>query len=349
VTLIKLFILSTLCLTFSFTAFAVTPLTTSKAVNTGNAIATHEIDSNKINSHKIDSYNIDSHKIDSHVTISSVTEGVTIPRSYQVEITDPVSQLTYPLFIKLPKNYDNNKHTQYPVIYLTDAWYSFQIVSGATRYPMNIGTMEQAILVGISYAKGSRGDSSRVRDYTPSVDPSWKQQTGGAQQHIAFIQNQVFPYIEQHYRADPSKRTFVGNSLGGLLGTYILLTKPEMFRNYVLGSPSYWFDNKMIFKLEAELALQYVRNSASIDINNKTKAKAKLKANVFIAIGERETIGLDSELTMVEDAKAFYARMQTWQQLDLTTKLLIIPDANHQTAFPTTAIQGLHWIHQAKQ
>jgi predicted alpha/beta superfamily hydrolase len=130
-----------------------------------------------------------------------------------------------------------------------------------------------------------------------------------------------------------------------------------MFRNYVLGSPSYWFDDKMIFKLEAELTLQYVRNSAknsaSIDINNKTKAKtkakAKLKANVFIAIGERETIGLDSELTMVEDAKAFYARMQTWQQLDLTSKLLIIPDANHQTAFPTTAIQGLHWIHQAKQ
>jgi predicted alpha/beta superfamily hydrolase len=339
VTLIKLFILSTLCLTSSFTAFAVTSLTTSKAVNTSNAIATHEIDSQKI----------DSHKIDSHVTISPVTEGVTIPRSYQVEITDPVSKLTYPLFIKLPKHYDNNKHTQYPVIYLTDAWYSFQIVSGATRYPMNIGTMEQAILVGISYAKGSRGDSSRVRDYTPSVAPGWKQQTGGAQQHIAFIENQVFPYIEQHYRADPSKRTFVGNSLGGLLGTYILLTKPEMFRNYVLGSPSYWFDNKMIFKLEAELALQYVRNSAKKSASNDIYNKAKLKAKVFIAIGERETIGLDSELTMVEDAKAFYARMQTWQQLDLTTKLLIIPDANHQTAFPTTAIQGLHWIHQAKQ
>lgn len=250
-----------------------------------------------------------------------------IPRSNVVEITDTKTQRVYPLFIKLPKSYSKNNDKTYPVIYLTDAWYSFQIVSGATRYPMNVNKMEEAIIVGISYAKGSMGDASRIRDYTPSVSRSWKKETGGAQQHMVFIENDVIKYIDGNYRTKPSDRTFIGNSLGGLFGTYILLTKPTLFKNYILGSPSYWFDNKFIFQLE------------------KTVKTKNINANVFIAVGEKESIAFDSSYNMVEDAQAFYSTLLGWNQPKLNVKLMIIPEANHQTAFPTTAIQGLHWIY----
>lgn len=250
-----------------------------------------------------------------------------IPRSKVVEIKDHKSNRIYPLFIKLPKSY-NNENKTYPVIYVTDAWYTFQIVSGATRYPMNSKKMEEAIIVGISYSKGSKGDSSRVRDYTPSINKSWKQQTGGAHQHMEFIENSVIKYIENTYRADPNDRTFMGNSLGGLFGTYILLTKPQLFKNYILGSPSYWFDNRYIFKLE------------------ESTLEKNISANVFISIGERESKTFDSSYEMVNDAKEFYAKILTWQQSTMKAKLIIIPEANHQTAFPTTAIQGLHWIYK---
>ena len=249
-----------------------------------------------------------------------------IPRSLVVEVTDPVTKRVYPLFIKLPKSYSSSDRN-YPVIYLTDAWYAFQIVSGATRYPMNTKTMEQAIIVGISYAKGSKGDSSRVLDYTPTVNKSWRKQTGGAKQHMEFIENEVFSYMARNYRVDSNNRTFIGNSLGGLFGSYILLTKPQLFKNYILGSPSYWFDNKFIFGLERSVA----------------KTMANVNANVFIAIGERETKALESSHDMVDDAKMFYEKMLAWQQPDLKAKIVVIPEANHQTAFPTTAIQGLHW------
>ncbi|WP_425468843.1 hypothetical protein [Paraglaciecola mesophila] len=86
----------------------------------------------------------------------------TIPRSEVVELEEPISKRVYPLFIKLPRSYRTNKSKDYPVIYLTDAPYSFPLVSGATRFPMNSGTMEEAIIVGISYSKGSKGASSRV-------------------------------------------------------------------------------------------------------------------------------------------------------------------------------------------
>jgi len=255
-----------------------------------------------------------------------------IPRTNVIEIKDLQSERIYPLFIKLPKSYHKNNDKTYPVIYLTDAPYSFQIVSGATRYPMNAKKMKEAIIVGISYAKGSKRDSSRVRDYTPSVDSAWKQQTGGAHQHMEFIENSVIKYMEENYRTDSKDRTFIGNSLGGLFGTYILLTKPTLFKNYILGSPSYWFNNKFLFRLEQTI---------------KTKAiKSKnINANVFIAIGERESKALESNHDMVQDAKTFYEKILNWQQPRLRAKILIIAEANHQTAFPTTAIQGLHWIY----
>jgi len=251
-----------------------------------------------------------------------------IPRSLVTELIDPISKRSYPLFIKLPKSYAKNMNKKYPVIYLTDANYAFQLVSGATRYPMNANKMEEAIIVGISYAIGSKHDSSRVRDYTPTLSKAWKQHTGGAQQHMEFIENIVFEYISKNYRTDIHNRTFIGNSLGGLFGTYMLLTKPKLFKNYILGSPSYWFDNQAIFRLEAA----------------SSQKNANINANVFISIGERETKNLESLYEMVNDAERFYKKMLNWQQPNLRAKMLIISQANHQTAFPTTAIQGLHWI-----
>jgi len=255
-----------------------------------------------------------------------------IPRSTTVELRDPSSDRTYPIFIKLPPSYHHNKAKTYPVVYLLDAIYAFQIVSGATRFPMNTRKMREAIIVGISYEKGISGGDSRIRDFTPVRSQLWRRTTGGAAQHLAFIETKIFKYIEENYRVDNEDRTFMGNSLGGLFGTYVLLTKPDLFKNYILGSPSYWFDNNYIFRLEKSAG----------------RSLPKIHANVFLGIGERETKSLDGRYDMVQDAQAFIEMMQAWNQPDLRVKLLVIPEANHQTAFPTTAIQGLHWLYGTK-
>jgi predicted alpha/beta superfamily hydrolase len=247
-----------------------------------------------------------------------------VPRSNIIEIKDPDSGRVYPLFIKLPRSYNNQEDKLYPVIYLTDAWYSFQIVSGATRFPMNTGKMKEAIIVGVSYSKGSKGPSSRIRDYTHTEDSSWKFQTGKAKEHISFIEKSVFSFVEKNYRVNKS-RTFVGNSLGGLLGAYILFTKPDMFNNYVLGSPSVWFKDYDILKIKTEPNLN----------NHK----------VFIAVGANETIELDSpKHDMVKGAKKLELKLSGELFPNTKVKLLTIQGANHETAFPTTAIQGLYWL-----
>lgn len=250
-----------------------------------------------------------------------------VPRSSVVELEDHKSKRVYPLFIKLPRSYLENPQLHYPVIYLTDAWYAFQIISGATRYPMGSGKMEEAIIVGISYSRGSRGQSSRFRDYTPTRDSDWKSLTGDAANHASFIADTVFPYIDNNYRTKKGDRTFIGNSLGGLFGAYMLLTRPDMFDNYILGSPSVWYDDDVILSIDAEPTDKIRR--------------------VFIAVGGRETPGAGNTIhDMVEGARQLYSKLKNERRIKLESKLLLIPEAKHETAFPTTAIQGLDWLYK---
>lgn len=261
-----------------------------------------------------------------------LTTPFSIPRSHTVQIND--KERTYKLYIKLPKGYkaSENRDRQYPVIYLTDAMYTFQIMSGVTRFPMNSKQMQPAIIVGISWELGLRSDHSRVRDYTPSVDSSWKKVTGGAERHMRFLRDGIIPYMEQNFRVDPSQRTYVGNSLGGLFGAYILLKQPELFRNYLLGSPSLWWQ-------ERHFLTQFAKNINSLK---------EIDANVFIGIGalEHNGEGGDSDHDMVADAQHFKALLNNLEvnNPDLNSKLLIINEAHHATAFATSAIHGIDWL-----
>ena len=75
-------------------------------------------------------------------SLGAANAGVEIPRSNTVELTEPSTKKIYPIFIKIPRSYQSSKARQYPVIYLMDAPYSFQIASGSTRFSMNSDAIE---------------------------------------------------------------------------------------------------------------------------------------------------------------------------------------------------------------
>lgn len=247
-----------------------------------------------------------------------------ISRSSVIELTDPATKRVYPIFIQLPKSYAKEPNKTYPVIYLTDAPYAFPIVAGATRFPMNSGKMQQAIIVAISYEKGSRGASSRVRDYTPTQSLSWKKQTGNAKNHALFLKNTVLPFIEKSYRASNTQRTYIGNSLGGLFGATVLFTMPELFSNYIIGSPSVWFDNNALLALKAN--------------------KPQIPIKVYVSVGAKETPAFGEGQNMVEGAAQLVKKINALNSDNIKLKSIVIEGAQHATAFPTTAIQGLDWV-----
>lgn len=190
---------------------------------------------------------------------------------------------------------------------------------------MNSGAMEEAIIVGVSYSKGSNGQSSRVRDYTPNKASSWNLQTGNAHGHATFIRETVFPYIEAHYRAKKSKRTFVGNSLGGLFGAYILFTHPNMFQSYILGSPSVWFNNNHILGSRIE--------SPTVPVK------------VYLSVGSLERPEFGEREDMVNGAKQLADKIKSRASDHTILEFRIVDGASHTTSFPTTLIQGLDWLY----
>ncbi|MDO6421560.1 alpha/beta hydrolase [Saccharophagus degradans] len=248
-----------------------------------------------------------------------------LPRTEVVDLVDTETKRVYEIHIQHPRHY-SKKH-KYPVVYMTDSPYTFPIVTGSARYPINSGKMEDLMFVGISWQKGHHGGLSRQRDYTPTPSsPGFKDPSGKAQEHLNFIRNDVFKYIEGRFNTDPARRTYIGNSFGGLFGAYILSKSPALFNNYILGSPSMWWDSDYMMQQQYDLGLNY-------------------EGNIFISVGALETKKSKStQHDMVLGAQTLYSLLAKNKSPALDVELRVIPHANHETAFPTAAIQGLWWL-----
>ena len=259
---------------------------------------------------------------------ASETSDFTLSKTQVLPIKDTQANRQYELYIKLPEGYSKNKDKIYPVIYLTDAVWQIELLTGATDF-----MMEDVILVGISWQKDidealmkEKGEHfSRARDYSISKSSNperqAKYQFGQASNHLTFIRNDVIKTIEKNYRTDPNNRTYFGFSSGGRFGAYILMAQPDTFKNYILGSPSLWRDIPLLFSLE---------NSA---LKNKASA-----INLFISYGE-----LENELsTHIED---FVTKLKAKKYEGLSSiKHVVIDDSGHSDSFPMLGVRSVKWL-----
>ncbi|TCR67318.1 alpha/beta hydrolase-fold protein [Bosea sp. BK604] len=255
---------------------------------------------------------------------------------------------TYKLYVSLPESYRDGRR-RYPVVFVTDADYAFPLVRSIARRVGHRGRdLEDFILVGISYATGDTPEFSRRRDYTPTPSrlekrsdmPGRKPIFGEAEAFRLFLNDDVFPFIAKTYRADMSRKIYAGHSYGGLFGLHVLLTEPKMFSHYIIGSPSLWFDQKVMFKREQEFA----------------DAHTDLPANLFMAIGSFETMNKAAKnlrysrtLDMIGDLQGFEKALagRNYPGLKLTSQ--IIQDEDHLTVFPAIVTRGLQWALPARR
>ena len=192
-----------------------------------------------------------------------------------------------------------------------------------------MGGYEHAILVGFSYAKGEKNINSRVRDYTPTSNPKWKFETGGAKAYLDFIKDEAIPFIEGQYRIDSDRRMIVGHSLGGLFGTYALLEEPNLFADYILTSSSLWFHEEVIFDIEEKFY----------------NTGKQLKGRIFFAIGETETPEINGgNNDMVGQQRAFANQLRSRNYEGLEVKDIIYEDGTHLTTYPIGLTEGLRWL-----
>lgn len=226
------------------------------------------------------------------------------------------------LNIYLPLNYTADSLRNYPVIYLLDGSIDedFQHVSGLVQFGSFawINWVPESIVVGIA-------NVNRQRDFTfPTTIEQDKVSfpaTGGSANFISFLDQEVKPLIQDTYRTD-SVSTLIGQSLGGLLATEILFSKPELFDNYVIVSPSLWWDAESLL-------------SKSLSVNLSTKS-------VAIAVGQEGKI-------MEHDAKALYKKIDRLSQGPDKLNFHYYKRLNHGDALHLAAYDALEFIFGQKE
>lgn len=150
------------------------------------------------------------------------------------------------LNIYLPSSYRRDSLKAYPVIYLLDGSRDedFLHVCGIVQFGAFpwIKMVPESIVVGI-------GNIDRKKDFTfPSqskLDQKEFPTSGNSARFIRFLGEEVQPFIDSTLRTKNTK-TIIGQSLGGLLATEVLLKQPGLFDNYIIVSPSLWWDNESL-------------------------------------------------------------------------------------------------------
>lgn len=157
--------------------------------------------------------------------------------------------------VYLPQSYQLDSNKKYPVIYLLDGSSDedFIHIAGLVQFGSFswINMLPESIVVGIANA-------DRKHDMTyPSNNKQDQKEfptTGGSKKFIQFIKGELQPMVDLKYRTT-NQKTIIGQSLGGLLATEILFNHSEMFDNYLIVSPSLWWDDGSLLNSKTELNL----------------------------------------------------------------------------------------------
>jgi hypothetical protein len=241
-------------------------------------------------------------------------------------------------------------------LYLTDANGWFGAAVDAIRGMQLSRHLPPILVVGIGYRRGGLADTVpiRARDLTPSHSAAFAEayphcpESGGAPKLLDFVRDELAPWVADRYPVVPGDAAYFGHSMGGLFGTYALLRAPDTFTRYVLGSPSYWWDDRMIFDLEAEYAA----------------AHDDLAARVFFGIGDaedaagrvREVVRMDDEeraltaahpIDMVATMHEFADRLTARGYPNLTVERQVFTDEFHVTVAPLVLSRGLRFVFDA--
>jgi predicted alpha/beta superfamily hydrolase len=280
------------------------------------------------------------------LTIPNLTSGqnevahgsVALPGAELREFHSEIMQQDFNIYVQLPLDYHPQRKEKYPVMYVTDGNRSFPMVANiSTILGFPDTGFPQVVVVGIAYPIVSMADWAvwRTRDLTPTrneeTEKYWADllfkltggdsheiQTGGASRFLAFITEELIPFIESEYWVSAEDRALGGYSYGGLFTLYSLFEKPGWFGRYFAGSPSIRYDDEVLFRIEEEFAA----------------ANKELEGKLFLSAGELEgdyTVGSVNKMSQTLEARG-YPRLEIYTQ--------IFEDEDHQSAYPASVMRA---------
>jgi uncharacterized protein len=253
-----------------------------------------------------------------------------------------------------------SERTRFPVIYVTDGNLAFDVLKGIS-YSVQRSEHDapRFIMVGIGYPHESpfAGALLRARDLTfprypklstqpPTIEGVLRAQPGtkdfhGAEDFQQFIEHELVPYIDERYATAPGERTYFGHSAGGGFGLYTLLTRAELFKNYLISSPG------LIYHGRSSAGAHYDNYDFVLQLTRELMAtgKALPATKLYMSVGAEEEF--EPNLAQWQLTSSFYRLAALLKSAEIPGLELItevFQGATHMTVWPMAYIHGVQAV-----
>lgn len=234
------------------------------------------------------------------------------------------------LNVYLPEGYQQNDSVPYPVVYLLDGSMDEDFLHIVGLYQFGsfpwINWCQPSIVVGIV-------NTDRMRDMTyPTRDTMMKRlypSQGGSEKFIHFLKDELQPFIKSRYKVS-KQSSLIGQSLGGLLATEMLLKQPSLFDTYFIVSPSLWWDDGSL--------LDYKTSLTDVSYGYPTK--------IFLAVGkEGLTPGTHAHVEEV-DVNLLADKIKKSKSPGVKVIFDYLPEEDHATILHRAMLDGIRALNE---
>lgn len=238
------------------------------------------------------------------------------------------------------------------VLYVLDGDLFFGTAVETSRLMSQLfGELPPLLVVGIAYGEGLALQSQlRTRDFTPSADPGYDRMAAsmpgfepllpegsrmaGADRFLAFVREELQPFVAERYDVEPGASGVYGSSLGGLFAAYTLFQAPETFSRYVIASPALWWNGGEVLSLAEDLE------------------REDLAARVYLAAGSREedpAVPMLASYKLVTNTRELGRRLEAKDLPSLRVTVDILEGETHTSAVPVSMARGLRATYGGRQ
>jgi predicted alpha/beta superfamily hydrolase len=160
--------------------------------------------------------------------------------------------------ICLPEEYKPGSNIKYDVVYITDGETHLDDFLFIYKFAERENFLPPLIIIALPNTYTNKGNM-RDRDFLPGRTTD-NEKAGGANNFIAFLKDELMPYIDKKFPTSGENSLF-GHSLGGVFTMYVLLKEPDLFANYYCSDPAFPWNDRRIITMAAEI----FKNTTELD------------------------------------------------------------------------------------
>ncbi|MCS4533423.1 alpha/beta hydrolase [Neisseria montereyensis] len=241
----------------------------------------------------------------------------------------------------------------YPVLYVLDGDALFPVAAMAAE-GMVMRAMENntvpMLIVGIGYPNGKLLNvAARAEDYTPpsenyqNTGDRRNKKFGGAERFYQFLQDELKTDIAKRFHVNQDWQSLFGHSYGGLFGLYTLFNHPNSFQNYLVASPSIWWNQQRIWQDWPKFLknINQVKQTVGVRL---TVGEYEEKIAPHLAQNQ-ERQNILTRRGMIRETLLLERRLSELPEKKVDTEVRIYDAETHATSVLPALLDGLKWLY----